>query len=573
VAWLSAFGGGNVDAAPSADPPNEDPLIQYQWHLQNTGQNAFASQLPTAGNDLNVAGAWSNGYTGKGIKVGVVDSGLEAAHEDLANNVDLAHSYNFLTGANDPSPSGTGFDHGTAVAGIIGAVGFNGKGGRGVAYDATLRGYNLIATGAFSVANMASSLGSASISADNDLFNASFGPVTNAIPTFSGAFQSITEAALGLRGGRGAAIVNAAGNDFQDFESATSPLCAVARQYGVGCGDPASDERRGGYAPIVVGALDADGTHASYSNTGSSLWISAPGGEYGIDSSVVSPSQFGDPVNAVKPAIVTTSRTGCANANYSSPVNLLDNLGANSLAANCQYTATMNGTSAATPNLSGVVAMMLESNPNLSVRDIKYILAATAKRVDPTFAGVSSDAIISGTSIVLEQGWTANAAGYFFSNRYGFGGVDASAAVAAAQSYTNYLPPLQMSAGNYQFVAAAPAVIPPLSAGGGYIDFAVSEAFTTVEFAVVFVNIDSTPNLPCNQIELSSPSGTKSILLHAANGFTNESLVNSRFEANAFYGEPINGTWRMRFLDLCAPTATATRLSSTQPQVLLFAGH
>jgi subtilisin-like proprotein convertase family protein len=101
----------------------------------------------------------------------------------------------------------------------------------------------------------------------------------------------------------------------------------------------------------------------------------------------------------------------------------------------------------------------------------------------------------------------------------------------------------------------------------------VSEAFTTVEFAVVFVNIDSTPNLPCNQIELSSPSGTKSILLHAANGFTNESLVNSRFESNAFYGEPINGTWRMRFLDLCAPTATATRLSSTQPQVLLFAGH
>ena len=87
------------------------------------------------------------------------------------------------------------------------------------------------------------------------------------------------------------------------------------------CGDPANDERRGGYAPIIVGAIDADGHHSSYSDTGSSLWISAPGGEYGLNSSLTTGPNF------KFPAIVTTSRTGCANAASPSAVNALDALG------------------------------------------------------------------------------------------------------------------------------------------------------------------------------------------------------------------------------------------------------
>jgi hypothetical protein len=50
----------------------------------------------------------------------------------------------------------------------------------------------------------------------------------------------------------------------------------------------------------------------------------------------------------------------------------------------------------------------------------------------------------------------------------------------------------------------------------------------------MFVNIASTPGMLCNQIELTSPSGTKSILMHAANGFTNAQVGNTRFESNAF---------------------------------------
>lgn len=64
-----------------------------------------------------------------GIRVGIADSGLEAAHEDLAANVDLAHSFNFLTGLNDPTPTTTyvGPDYGTMVAGIIGPLHSTGR--------------------------------------------------------------------------------------------------------------------------------------------------------------------------------------------------------------------------------------------------------------------------------------------------------------------------------------------------------------------------------------------------------------------------------------------------------------
>lgn len=558
---------------------NSDPLLVNQWHIQNVGQNAFASVLPLTGNDMNVAGAWSAGYSGKGIKVGVADTGLDAGHEDLAGNFDLNHSFNFVTGTNDPTPTTSGFDHGTSVSGIIAAVAFNGKGGRGVAYNATLRGYNLIAPNAFSVANMSKALGGDPVSSDNDLFNLSFGTSGTALPTFSGAFQAITTATTTLRAGLGSALVNAAGNDFQDFEGSSSSNCAnFAQQFGVSCGDTASDERRGGLVPLIVAAINGAGVHSSYSNTGASVWISAPGGEFGLNSALATSPSLNlpnpAPPEVFEPAITTTNRTGCANTNYPAVVNALDDKGANPLAANCQYTATMNGTSAATPNVSGVIALMLEANPSLSVRDIKYILAKTARRVDSGFSGIQTTSLLPGHTVVLEQGWTTNAAGYAFSNRYGFGAVDAAAAVSMAKSYKAYLPTLQSSVGSYSLVASGPAVtVTPQSTTGSFVTFGVNESFASIEFIVVFVSLQSTPGMPCNQIELTSPSGTRSILLHAANGFTNTSLPNTRFESNAFYGEAPNGTWTLRFLDFCAASGTATRLSTTQPQTLYLFGH
>lgn len=549
-----------------------DPLLQNQWHIQNLGFTAFSSVLPVAGNDMNVAGAWALGYTGKGVKVAVVDTGLEIAHEDLAGNVDVANSRNFLTGTNDPSPTVTGYDHGTQVAGIVGSVAFNGKGGRGVAHGVRLRGYNYLLSQ--STVNLGNSLGLASYSADNDIFNESFGNTpTNLDPANVSTYQAINDNLLVMRGGKGAILVQSAGNEFLSFNDGTT-ACSTANKYGVSCGSPATDARRSGTIPLVVGAINADGVKSSYSNTGSAIWVVAPGGEYGYDSRYISVSN----PNFYKPAMVTTARTGCRNAMKGTTLlNALNSQGQNAYSTQCQYTAIMNGTSSAAPNLSGVVALMLEANPNLGYRDVKHILAKTAKRVDSGNTGVTSTNVIEGstTPVVLDQGWVKNAADYWFSNAYGFGAVDASAAVHMAKNYTDYLSSLQSVSLPMRFTT--PVNVPNGNTTGSTLTFNMSPTFSVIEQVIVTVNISASPALTCNQIELSSPSGTKSILMHAGNGFSNNGVIQTsvpgtQFMTNAFYGESGSGTWTLRFLDYCTSTARTT-IRSSDTQTLLITGH
>jgi len=92
--------------------PN-DPLIADQWHLKNSS---------TARTHVNVESAWNyggnGGVKGTGIRVGVVDDGLQTAHPDLSVNVDTANDNDWNGGDSDPNP-GTGDDHGTACAGNV----------------------------------------------------------------------------------------------------------------------------------------------------------------------------------------------------------------------------------------------------------------------------------------------------------------------------------------------------------------------------------------------------------------------------------------------------------------------
>ena len=123
---------------------NTDPLYKHTWYLHNTGQTGFASLPGTPGEDLNTDLTISSGFTGKGVGINVVDEGLEIAHEDLIDNIKEGYSYDCRNQDTDPTLSTPYGDHGTSVAGIIAAKGWNNIGGRGVAPDADLIGYNYL---------------------------------------------------------------------------------------------------------------------------------------------------------------------------------------------------------------------------------------------------------------------------------------------------------------------------------------------------------------------------------------------------------------------------------------------
>ena len=151
--------------------------------------------------------------SGRGVRVAVVDTGLEVCHPDLATNVETAASHNFnaldWVGAwsGDPFlPSSMG-DHGTSVAGIVAAVANNGVGGRGVVPMATLRGYNFLSAidgaGAW-----LDSLGASTVSpnsAEVDIFNLSFGSLGyEGNPDPDQEVALLRNGVTSLRGGRGA---------------------------------------------------------------------------------------------------------------------------------------------------------------------------------------------------------------------------------------------------------------------------------------------------------------------------------------------------------------------------------
>ena len=162
-----------------------------------------------------------------------------------------------------------------------------------------------------------------------------------------------------------------------------------------------------------------------------------------------------------------------------------------------------------------------------------------------------------------------NAAGYWFSNWYGFGGVDATAAATMAASYTGYLPALQSSS-DYSSTPESDQFVPAMSARGLAFTAGVSESFSTVEQVILFPNIEVTQSISCNQIEVTSPSGTKSILLHYGNGFNQTSAQSVRVLSNAFYGEPVNGPWTFTYYNFCSGS---TMLSESSPQTIIFVGH
>lgn len=449
-----------------------DPLFSLQWHLYNPG-----------GFDLNVVNVWDD-YTGQGVLVGVIDDGFDYNHSDLNDNYDTSIDYDYID--NDTNPYGIhlpypqgGDSHGTAVSGIIGAEAGNGIGGVGVAFNATITGIRAI-PGSIQTATNA-----LSYAVNFDVVNNSWGFGSNFYDnfySFSSAGQAIVNAVANGRGGLGTAIVFAAGNNraagdntnYHNFQN--SP--------GV----------------ITVAAVNENGFFSDYSTPGASILVSA----------------FGSP-GGTGGTIVTTDRTG--SAGYESG----------------DYTYGFNGTSAAAPMVSGVVALMLEANPNLGFRDIQEILAYSARQTGSSSSYVTNDA----------NNW--NGGGLHVSHDYGFGLVDALAAVRLAETWQT-----QSRFDNEYYMSASRSLgwVVPDNNSVGISDTVTMGAALDLDFVEVALNLTH-PYRGDLVVTLTSPDGTESVLVNRpGNGLDSGDNIVFSLSSSHHWGETSGGNWTLKVKDL-----------------------
>jgi len=523
-----------------------DPLYQYQWHLNNSGQTNFAANPGTSSEDINVDSVISAGYTGKNVIIAVVDEGLELAHEDLSANVVVGGSWDFVGNDTDPTNPGTTGDHGTSVAGLTASAGWNGKGARGVAPSASLKGFNFLKSQ--STLTSINSLGAASYSSDVDIFNQSIGFAASYSTILSTTIENqYVTGVTSLRGGKGAIYIKSAGNGFNSLSS-TACSSLYGASTGLSCSNANMDRFNSIPYNIVVGALTAEGKKSSYSTAGSSVWVSAPGGEFG----------------STAPAMMTTDQSSCTKGYVrtggasTNAFNTVSSGSGHSENSNCNYASTFNGTSSAAPVTSGAVALILEANPSLTWRDVKHILASTSDQVDASIS--TTNITINGTTYAAEPAWLTNNAGYKFHNYYGFGRVNVGAAITAAKAYTAGSLGT-FATGSWVSSGTLGTSIPDNNATGASSAVNVSDS-KTIEAVQVKINLSHayTGELA---IELTSPSGTKTMLFNPKNVFgTTNGLTNFILLSNAFYGESSSGNWTLKVVDtLATDTGTLTNWS------------
>ncbi|MBD63732.1 MAG: hypothetical protein CME62_00870 [Halobacteriovoraceae bacterium] len=558
----SSSGSSNNNDGSSSS--GSDPLYEYAWYLNNTGQKSFSLQNASANVDINVTDVYILGYTGEGIEVGVSDGRIDLYHEDITNNKLLSKSRNYNYSSpyiGSPTTTDDTDSHGTSVSGIIGAEAFNGKGSRGVAYNSKIAGMNFLGA-SYSLSkylNQASN--------DLDVFNYSYGTNECLIaPEESTYISTLINGVTSLRGGKGAIYIQSAGNEYIDplYKSYNLNHCtgnSALDGYNY-YGNSNMDQSRAYPYIITVGAINATGSQSTYSTPGSNVWISGPGGESGYD---FDPTGYGLDMITASPAIIAPDLEGCTKGSSKSDsiTNDFDN-NTNGLNSSCNYTSAMNGTSSAAPVVSGVVALILEAKPNLTWRDVKHILASTAKIYNYSTANQSHPEGLDLAGHVYDYGWITNAKGYKFHNSLGFGVVDAKAAVDMAKSYNVNLG--TMYTGSIES-GTINATISDNNATG--ISRTLSLGSSNLELEAVQLELEfNHPWISDIGAELVSPSGTKSKILWINSNILESGNKTIKLLTNAFYMEEAHGTWRLNLVD-----GNATNVGQLVSWKINFYGH
>jgi len=442
--------------------PN-DTKFSDQWHLQNTGQTSG-----TTGEDVNITAVWDN-YTGFGVVIGIVDDGLDWDHPDLDDYYESTLDYDYC--GNDGNPNPSNWDgHGTSAAGVAAAVGNNSLGVSGAAPQAGLAGLQLISC---SLSDTKEANALSHMRQSIDIYSNSWGPSDNGYtleapgPLMMAAFEADVYQG---RSGLGNIITWAAGNGLNNDD----------------------DSNYDGYAnsrfTIAVAATTHYGDNAWYSEPGDNILVAAPSDGDGE-------------------GITTTDIEG--SAGYT----------------NNDYNDNFGGTSSATPLVSGVIALMLEANSNLTWRDVQHVLVNSARVNDAN-----------------DWSWNVNGAGHDVSHKYGFGVIDAGAAVALAENWTTVENESNYTSGLQVLNSAIPD-----ATGIDVTDTLSINQDLLLESVEVVVDIDHN-NRGDLEIKLTSPSGTESVLAteHSDNG---NDYNNWMFSSVHFWDEGSVGNWTISVED------------------------
>lgn len=488
-----------------------DPLLTNQWHLQNTGQSGGA-----AGEDVRAVAAWTT-TKGAGVRVAVIDDAIEVTHPDLAPNVPAGVSFNYRAGLNEgtafPLPCTIDEDHGTAVAGLVAARDGDAVGGAGVAPRAALVGFNALAT------NLDTDIADALLrdGANIGVYNNSWGsPDDGKLHAAEAAFKAAIATGIERgRGGRGSIYVFPAGNGG----------CFLGTVLLDGtCNGSVDNSNFDGYTNqmgvIAACAASDKGTKPWYDEAGSNVLVCG--------------------VSSDRVANVTTT-------------DIKDRNGGSG------YRNDFSGTSASTPMVSGVIALMLAVRPDLTWRDVRLILAETARKNDPT-----------------NTGWSGNF-GYNYHPNYAFGVANAQAAIARAATWNSVgnsstlqscgpfnrtvsLPVRDAGGTNSQNATPGALVEDSQTIGAANCGITRIE-FIEVKFGASHSSADAPGDL---RIRLVSPNGLVSVL---ANSRVCEGGCGSYGDSNganpwAFgsvrhLGEAAAGTWRLQVNDMI-PLDTST---------------
>ena len=500
--------------------PNYQGVAGFKYHLMDNknlsgiivgGKERFAQvyfktpELPTDPlfyeqyylQEAKVIGAWEH-YTGQGIKIGQFEpSGPFSVAQEVADyrnselreniNKDWRYRYEFTTREEDKLFS----KHATEVASVmVGAR--NGESGVGVAYNATLASY-WVGADTQSLAKMK----------DYDVVNHSWGRKENFVKQLQNekdqsiADQWLTDNYLSAlkqgRNGLGTVIVNSAGNERMEGGNANYSYLTSAPY------------------TVVVGAATLDDNHktviAPYSNAGASVLVSAHGSH-----------------------VVTTSRR-LINANGGT-------LGSES--------ASVNGTSYSAPIVTGIIALMLEANPNLGYRDVQEILSLTA----------TSENVLAG-----DWQWngdsTWNNGGRHVSHDFGYGIVDAKAAVRLAENW--HMQSTYDNQTRLEHIYRSGKLDQQIDDNGGR-QFSVTVNSSTLRVENVSVTVNLTHSRASDvALKLISPSGTESLLLNEAGKskdnpegdktFNGSQTLQYTFNTALLRGESVVGEWKLQVFD------------------------